>query len=61
MFSDVDGWDGSSEPNGITQNYDEDEERYLYTVTVNIWAEENGRKPAAGTTPYMTLTSTKEN
>ena len=45
----------------VEDYYDEDEERYLYTVTVNIWAEENGRKPAAGTTPYMTLTSTKEN
>lgn len=61
VYSDVNGWNGGSEPNGITQNYDEDEERYLYTVTVNIWAEEDGGRPAAGTTPYMTLTSTKEN
>lgn len=63
VFSDVNGWTGggaSAEANNITQNYNEDEERYLYTITVNIWVEENGVTPMS-TTPYLTLTSTKEN
>lgn len=64
VFSDVNGWGGSgvsAEPNNITQDYKEDEERYLYTITVNIWVEENGVADPMSTTPYLTLTSTKEN
>lgn len=64
VFSDINNWEGSGtpEPNNITQNYDEDEERYLYTITVNIWVEEGkGVTPSLTSTPYLTLTSTKEN
>lgn len=64
VFSDVNGWGGSgvsAEPNNITQDYKEDEERYLYTITVNIWVEENGVADPLSQAPYLTLTSTKEN
>ena len=60
VFSNVTGI--TERQGGITQNYKQQNEKYLYTVTVNIWAEENGRKPDTATAePYLTLTATKEN
>jgi len=63
VYSDVNGWSSGGEANNITQNYSEDEERYLYTITVKIWVEQSGKSidQIKSESPYLTLTSTKEN
>jgi prepilin-type N-terminal cleavage/methylation domain-containing protein len=61
VYSDIDSWNELNEANGITQDYNESDDRHIYTITVKIWVESHGKAPDFTTEPFLTLTSTKDN